>query len=284
MTEFVTCRLRCPVCSTEFSADEVHGAPVVGRDTDLRPLYEGPGPLLTHMHSCPGCRYSGYREAFETEPTDEDELIEEVVEEEASLPRPAVSVPDESDADDLRRYLRSGELAEGLVSEGTEPFGAVRYLLAARLHEYLNENDPLGCAHYYLRAVWSARATGDAALELDCLRELLLRLSNVLESEHLVEAERARLAYLTAEVARRAGDFGRALELFAQVELDADPDEEEGYMLSTLARRQALLAGAKSDVNAVIPAELQGRTRRSAAEEDGMVADDEEDGGPGTLN
>lgn len=284
MTEFVTCRLRCPVCSTEFSVDEVHGAPVVGRDTDLRPLYEGPSPLLTHMHACPGCRYSGYREAFETEPGDEDELIEETVEEEASLPRPAIAVPADSDADELRRYLRSGELTEGLVPEGAEPFGAVRYLLAARLHEYLNENDPLGCAHYYLRAAWSARATGDAALEVDCLRELLLRLSNAFESEQPVEAERVRLAYLTAEVARRAGDFGRAIDLFAQVEHEAGPDEEEGYMLATLARRQALLAGAKSDVNAVIPPELQGRTRRSGDEEDGVFADDEEDGGPGTLN
>lgn len=282
MIHFVTCRLRCPVCGTEFSADEAHGAPLVGRDTDMRPRYEGPTPLLTHIHACPSCHYSGYREAFGVEPSDEDELIESVDEPPLSLPRPIQIALSDEDLDDLRRYVRSGEYTEGLLPPDEEAFGAVRYLLAGRVHEFLFDEDRLGIAHYALRAVWSARETGERELELDALQELLLQLSEVLENDEENE-HNPRLEYLVAETARRAGHFARAIDLFAQVERDSDPDEEEGYLLSTLARRQTLLASAQSDVNAVIPPELPGRTHR-AGDEEFEFTDDEEDGGPGSLN
>lgn len=282
MTHFVTCRLRCPLCGTEFSADEAHGAPLVGRDTDMRPRYEGPTPLLTHIHACPNCRYSGYREAFGVEPSDEDELIEPVDEPLLSLPRPVEIALDDDEVDALRRYVRTGEYTAGLLQEGEEAFGGVRYLLAGRVHEFRHEDDKLGVAHYAMRAAWSARETGDRALERQALKELLLQLSEVLEGEE--EPEQAPwLEYLVAETARRAGHFARAIDLFAQVERDADPDEEDGYLLAALARRQTLLAAAQSDVNAVIPPELPGRTHR-VGDEDVTLVDDDEDGGPESLN
>ncbi len=278
MSEFVTVKMRCPACDTEFAADEVHGAVPVASDSDFRPVYEGPDPILTHMHTCPGCRYSAYREGFEVEPSDEDELIEPVEEDERSLPRPFVSVPLDDDADYIRRYARSGELASGLVVAGEEPFGATRYLLAARVHEFIvDDADPLATAHYYLRAAWSARSERLHDVERDALREVLLRLCNLLESEDeaLAELDRLRLSYLAAETARRSGDFGRALEYFAKVEAAADMDEDEGLLLATLSRRQRQLAAVQSDVNAQVPREVVSR-RRAAALSEGDAADETE--------
>lgn len=288
MAEFVTVKLRCPVCGIEFVADEVHGASPVGRETDFRLLFDGADPLLSHLHSCPGCRYSGYRCAFETEPSDEDELIEALEDDPKSLPRPHQPLPDDEDVVDLRRYVKSGELTDGLVEPGLEPFGSVRYLLAARIYEFLDEEeDPLGSAHFYLRSAWCARAAGDRLAEKKALREVLLKLNNVLESAALLDYEKLRLCYLAGEIARRAGDFGRAVDFFAQVEKEADLDEEEGALLAALARRQSLLALMKSDINATIPPDLK-RARRKTPEggddeEDDDVIDDD-DGGDSSLN
>lgn len=286
MREFVTVKLRCPVCDMEFAADEVHGASHLVRETDFRPVFEGPDPILSHMHSCPGCRYSAYRDGFATEPSDEDELIEPFDDDPKSLARPHGTVPDEEDAADLRRYIKSGELSQGLLDAGQDPFGAVRYLLASRVHEFFQDDEPLVAAHYYLRAAWCARAAADRGLEKRALREVLLRLSNVLESgQNVTDADRLRLAYLAGETARRAGDFGRAVDFFAQVEKEADVDEEEGALLAQLARRQNQLAVTKSDVNAVIPPDLPGRRKGEDPEDDGDDAvDDDDDDGESSLN
>jgi hypothetical protein len=189
-----------------------------------------------------------------------------------------MTVPDEFDAEDLRRYSRSGELAAGLVEPGREPFGAMRYLLAARIHEFLREGEPLVAAHYLLRAAWCARAEGHGLVERAALRELLLRLSNVLEQrESIASSTLPRLLYLAGETARRTGDFGRAVDSFAQVEKEVDFDDAEGLQLAHLARRQGQLASVQSDVNASLPAEWPGRRRADADEDDDLELDDEDE-------
>jgi uncharacterized protein (DUF2225 family) len=280
MTEFVTCRLQCPVCATQFVADEVHGVSSIGRDTDFRPIFEGPDPLLSNLHSCPKCCYSAYREGFETERS--DELLEFVEDDPRSLPRALVSLPDEEDVADLRRYTRSGELKHGVLVEGQEPFGAARYLLAAKVHEFLRDEEPLAVAHYYLRSAWSARVSKDRILEKHSLREVLLRLSPLLEANASNDGDRLRWSYLAGEMARRVGDFTRAVDFFGHVEKDADLDEDEGSFLAALARRQSVLALVKSDVNAAIPHELPGRRRRRDGGDEESFDDD--DGGESSLN
>ncbi len=292
MREFVTVKMRCPVCGLEFAADEVHGAAPVSHDTDFRPSFDGPDPVRTHMHSCPGCRYSAYRGGFDTEPSDEDELVEPFDDDERSLARPFVTVPDEFDAEDLRRYARSGELAAGLVEPGREPFGAMRYLLAARIHEFLREDEPLVAAHYLLRAAWCARAEGHGLVERAALREVLLRLSNVLERRDSLGAPAlVRLLYLAGETARRTGDFGRAVDAFAQVEKEVDPDDAEISQLVALARRQGQLAAVQSDVNATLPADRPARRADDDGDEDDDPLDDvplgledEDDDGENSVN
>ncbi len=273
MHEFVTVRLRCPVCDTEFAADEVHGGALRHREADFRPVFEGPEPLATHMHACPGCRYSAYRGGFETEPTDEDELVEVIDADERSLPRPHLEIPDEEDALDLRRWAASGELAEGLLEPGQEPVGAHRFLLAARIHEFLVDDEPLVAAHYFLRAAWCARASSDHATEMAALREVLLRLSHVVENDEPGDLDTQRLRYLAGEVARRSGDHGRALEFFSLVESAADTDDEEGAFFGSLARRQRLLSAIGSDVVVLLP---DGRSRRVVGDE-GVEGEDDED-------
>jgi uncharacterized protein (DUF2225 family) len=282
--EFVTVRLRCPVCDTEFAADEVHGGVLRHRESDFRPVFEGPEPLSTHMHSCPECRYSAYRDGFETEPSDEDELVVVVDADERSLPRPSVTTPDEEDALDLRRWAASGELSEGLLVPGEEPVGADRFLLAARIHEFLEDEEPLTTCHYLLRAAWCARAAGDDATERLALREVLLRLSHVLENDEPGDLDTQRLRYLAGEVSRRSGDFGRALEFFGLVEAEADTEDEEGAFYGPLARRLRQLAAVQSDVVVQLPA---ARPRRSSDDDDEEEDEDFElsdDDGEPTLN
>jgi hypothetical protein len=262
--------------------DELHGCVPVARDTDFRPVYAGPDPLLTRVHACPTCGYAGYREAFEQAPSDEDELLEIVEDDPKALSQPIHGLPDGEDAADLRRWSKSGELTDGLVAPGREPFGAVRFLIAARVHEFLFEDDPLGAAHYHLRAAWCARGAGETALEQAALREVLIRLGAVLEGGATTESARVPLLYLAGEVARRTREFARAVDLFAQVEKEAEQDEEEGALLAALARRGAMFAHVQSAVNARIPPDLPAR-RGGGADDDGeggdeeLVFDDDED-------
>src|SRR4051812_20836719 len=108
MTEFVGYRLRCPVCNTELFVEVPVGVIAAGRDTDFRPVFDGPDPIAAQMHACPSCRYSGYAVAFEHDAMDADdrELLR-------SDPPPLhpLQIPDEADLEDLRRWLRTGQLA-----------------------------------------------------------------------------------------------------------------------------------------------------------------------------
>jgi len=279
LAQFVACRLRCPICATEFVADEIFGVLPSHRETDFRLVYDGPDPLHSHLHACPQCRYAAYREGFETHPTDEDELLDLVEDDPRSLPRPTTLIPDDEEIADLRRYIRSGEFTDGLVAAGRESFGAERYLLAARVHEFVAEEDPLGVAHFILRAAWCARGARDKVLERRSLKELAGRLHPLVENGQPSDsADRIRLLYLAGEVARRTGDFARASDLFSMVEREADADEEEGAFLCSLARRQAMLTLIKSEVNAVIPPALP-TTRGHGHGDDEEESFDEDDGG-----
>jgi len=285
MSEYVTCRLRCPVCATEFAADELHAPVQTGRESDFRPIFEGGDPLLTLVHACPKCRYSNYREGFEQEPGDDDELLEPYADDARALSRPSIDVPSGTDVEDLRRYVKSGELVDGLLRPGEEPFGHVRYRLAARVHEFLWDAESPGAAHLLLRAAWCARSDGALLVEREAQLDVLRRLEPRLDEAELAEHERLRLAYLVAELSRRVGDFGRALDLFAQVERDSGADDDDGLMYAMLARRQALLAQVKSTVNARIPDDWPGR---GSAEDDELASlpsgDDDDDDDGGTLN
>ncbi|WP_373049329.1 DUF2225 domain-containing protein [Vulgatibacter sp.] len=275
MTDFVGRTLRCPICNTGFSVEVPVGVRPVASETDFRPVFEGPDPIAADMHACPRCRYAGYAEAFEGGAVEEGEEIDR-----PGIPSPVqpLGMPDEDDLDDLRRWIRRGELVADTDLEAREPTAAERYLLATRCRDYLTEDDPLPLADLYLRGAWCARAAGDSATEGDLLGEAVDLYDAALDTGKVPTNEKGRVIYLAAELARRAGDFGAAVDLFGQVDANVELDEEEGLRLHRLARRMEALASVQSDVAARMPDDEE---LEAAAESEDLLWREDEDGEDG---
>lgn len=277
MTEFLSRTFRCPVCNTEFFWEVPIDIQLVGEETDFRPVFEGPDPIVTDMVACPTCRYAGYAGAFEASPIEEDEEPDRT-----GVPPPIapLGIPDEEDLDALRRWIRRGELREEAGIGLREPTPAERYVLAARCREFLVEDDPLPLADLVLRGAWAARSTGDAELERELLAEAAEHLDIALDEGKVPADQRGRMVYLAAELARRSGDFARAVDLFGQVDDFLDLDEEEDLRLHRLARRMESLASIQSAVNARMPTGEELEASSTADELDWDEEGDEGEGGP----
>lgn len=250
MTETVGRALRCPVCNAGFGVEVPVGIAPVATETDHRPVFEGPDPIAADMIACPSCRYAGYAEAFEGGRLEEGEEIDR-----PGVPPPLrpLGIPDEEELDHLRRWIRRGELVREAGIGDREPTPAERYVLAARCRDYLTSDDPLPLADLYLRGAWCARAAGDRELEKELLGEAVELFEAALDEGQVEAADKGRTLYLAAELARRAGDFGTAVDLFGQVDAHLELEEEEGLRLHRLARRMEALASVQSDVAARMP-------------------------------
>jgi uncharacterized protein (DUF2225 family) len=261
--DYTTLALRCPVCNTEFTSEIPNVAEATGRDTDLRPRYSAVDPCATLIHTCPKCQYTAYQDGYGTS------LGEEAFEgggaaRPGDRPPQRFAAPEDEDLDDLRRYIRRGDLARG-VAEGREAYGAERYILGARVWEFLRDDEPCGAADYFLRGSWCARSLGAGELERRCQRDAIRRLQSAVDQSLVPDADKARTLYLLGELSRRAGDFAKAVDLFSQLEANADPEEEEAALFAYLAKRQLALAIVKSDINAVIAEEEVGLERDEEA-------------------
>lgn len=252
--EFISRAVRCPVCQTAFSHDQAVPGAEQGRDSDYRPRHAGRDPVPSQVLSCPTCRYSAYAEGFDAEGElgEEEKLL--LGEASEVPPRGSTELPGDDELGPLRNFLGRPDLFEGL-SPG-EPFGAARYVLAARIREFLEESDALGAAWLFLRASWCARGQGNRELELRCQREVLGRLRKLLDEKKLESAERPRALYLVAELSRRAGDFTSAVNAFEELRGAVDAEEEEGQRWLERARRLEALATVQSAVNAAWTDEL----------------------------
>jgi uncharacterized protein (DUF2225 family) len=267
--EYTTLSLRCPVCNTEFTLEMPLVVPPLGRDTDLRPRFDLADPVPSFIHCCPSCRYTAYRDGYHGRDEELEDDFELVSKRPGDRMPVHFSVPDEAELEDLRRWIRGGELMRG-VAEGREPFGAERYLLGGRCYEYLREDDPVGASDYYLRAAWCARSGGGKELEQLCQREAIGRLQASVARSEIAESDKPRALYLIGELSRRSGDFARAVDVFSQLESSADNEDEESALFAHLARRQLSLASVKSDINAAIAEEqLDQELEQPRGEEDG---------------
>ena len=278
MTDFLSRTLRCPVCNTEFLWEVPIDVHLVGEETDFRPVFDGPDPIVSDMIACPTCRYAGYADAFEGSEVEEEEEPDR-----SRLPAPIepLALPDEDDLDGLRRWIRRGELREESGVGLREPSAAERYLLAARCREFLVEDDPLPLADLHLRGAWAARAAGDEELERELLGEAAELFAVALDEGRVPIDERGKMVYLAAELARRAGDFARAVDLFGQVDAFLDLDEEEDLRLHRLARRMESLASIQSAVGARMPTGEELEASSTADELDwDEEEEDEDEGGP----
>ena len=256
--EFITLSLRCPVCNTAFNSEIPNPGAPVGRESDLRPRFAGLDPLPSLIQSCPSCRYSAYHCGFDGRHEEVDELLDSLSRRLGDRPPTRMQPLEENDLDDLRRWIRRGSLTSDFA-EGREPYGAERYVLAARCHEYVKDDDSLELADYYLRAAWCARASGQPELQRESQREAIVRFEIGLEDSTLVaEPDKPRILFLIGELSRRSGDFGKAVDLFTQLDgqnESVEADEDESVLFAALARRMLALAAVKSDVNAALPEE-----------------------------
>jgi len=251
--EFVTRAVRCPVCQTAFNHDQPTLTALAGRDADFRPLFTGRDVLLGMVMTCPTCRYSAFAEGFESEGDLGEEERALLLESGDDAPVVHTELPGDDELDGLRRFLKRPETFDGLQRDG-EPYGGARCVLAARCHEFLDEDDVDGVLELYLRGSWCARATHDRDIEQRCQREVVARLRKRLdekdEKKKLHDADRPRAVYLWAELSRRLGEFSAALQGFEELRGLVDAEDEEGSRWLERARRLGALAGAKSDVNA----------------------------------
>jgi uncharacterized protein (DUF2225 family) len=259
MTDFIGYRLRCPVCSTELFVEIPVGVHPVAHETDFRPVFRGPDPIGGRIHACPACRYAGYRDGFEHDALEDDE--EELLRTEHPPVRP-LELPGDEDLDDLRRWIRSGQLERDTGVGPGEPSAAERYLLAARCREFLGDEDHVAIADLYVCGAWSARSAGAWELERRLLAEASIQFGRALDGGTVPESDRTAITYVAAEVARRAGEFGRAVDLFGQIEPAGDPDDPDARRLDRLARRQESLAVMQSAVNARMPDEEEEEPER----------------------
>lgn len=252
MVEFLSRTLRCPICNTGFLVEVPVGVAPVATETDFRPVFTGPDPVAADIAACPRCRYAGYSIAFESEPAEEGEEPDR-----PGVPPPVepLALGEEDDLDDLRRWIRRGELVEGTDLANREPLAAERYLLAARCRDFLLGGEPLPLADLYLRGAWCARSAKRPDLERALLLEAVDQFDAALDEGKVPGPLKGRILYLTAELARRAGDFAHAVDLFGQVEGQVDLDEEEGLRLYRLSRRMESLASIQSAVPATMPSD-----------------------------
>ncbi len=250
MSEFSSRRLRCPPCRTEFVVEIPVSAALLRVETDFRPVFDGPDPIALEMHACPGCRYSGFADAFERDRHDE---VEDPDWPGVPPPLDRGAVPDDDDLDALRRWIQGGELRAEAEIDGDEPSASERYLLALYCQEFLGHLGALALGDLALRGAWCARGAGELLLEQRLLVEAESFFDEAETSHAVMEGERGQLLYLSAEIARRTGDFGRAINLFEKAETVLEPDDEDGQRLMQLCRRQLSLAVAHSPMNAVIP-------------------------------
>ena len=250
--EYVTLTLRCPCCNTEFTSEIPSPGTASARDTDLRPRYPTVDPVPALIHSCPSCRYTAYQEGYQAHFLDEGDDELEGLTLPGDRPLARFAVPDEDELEQLRRWIRRGDLVTG-ISEAREPYGAERYLLGARCYDFIRDGeDSLGLADYFLRASWCARATRDRELEKRCQQSAIEKLQHALDQSQVPDGDKARVTYLLAEICRRSGEFPRAVDLFSQIDPLVDLDEDEGALFAYLAKRQLSLAVVQSDVNAVV--------------------------------
>lgn len=247
--EFLASSMRCPVCGTATMVELPSGVAPTGHEADLRPIYAGPDPIAAELHACSSCRYAGYPGAFVRPAREEEEELDRCGE---PAPVEPLGVPDEEDLDDLRRWIRRGALVAEAGLGGAEPSAAQRYLLAARVREFLGETAKLPHFDLLLRGAFCARGAGDVALERRLRTEALDALEAALEAG-VAQASRARLVYLAGELSRRVGRFPRAVARFTELERAADPEDEEAQYFLRLARRQLQLATVQSAVPARLP-------------------------------
>ena len=188
MTTLQAIELRCPICDTRFTSQQVLSTNSFGgKRTDFHERAAGTQPLPFLIHMCSRCGYSGAERDF-TEETDVTPVLREHVWNELAPQRTALAV-----------------------------CGSEKYEAAAKVAEWQGL-DVRHVADLLLRAAWCCVDEADTEAERFFRRKAAWKFEEALGSyDGVVREERAVLTYLVGELWRRVGDVAQAAHWFSRV-------------------------------------------------------------------
>lgn len=186
----------CPVCGARFPRAALlpSAARLIGRDSDLMPLYEGESPLFYQVIVCPACFYSAFEDDYH-------------------------AIDDEA----RRRIAAMGKLLR-TIAAGTDfggrrpPTTAARaFLLAGECYKRRG-GAPARIAAAYHHAARVFRQLGDTGRDKQLLREALRHYAAAQHSSTLpgLAANQAELLYIIGDLCQRLGDMQTAARCFQQ--------------------------------------------------------------------
>ncbi len=191
MVVWYTREVTCPMCGSRLCGREVGGGFAVGQDSDLLVRMKSKHVIQADVHTCQGCRFSGYLRDFAINSTPElgRRFRQEVTPQLAGGPRGALS---------------------------TTPLPDVQYYWSYLAASFLGR-PPLKLGMRLLRAYWCLRLAPSNRLPA---REVDRRKKRYLSGciAHLRQSLRGNrnphLYYLLGELNRRFGDFDRSVFYF----------------------------------------------------------------------
>lgn len=213
----VRVEMECPVCGQKFSASlPFAGLDFDYRESDLKPVFVGgqdPFPALIQV--CPSCQFAAYPQTFGCVLPELEELMGIMSGRIGDRRISILVVPERPSSRD--REVLSRTLSDMLKGSNV-PQPAMKYILAARCHDFFAGRNNARIADYFLRGLWAARAARQPAVERAFCSAAIERFRELASDELLIEGERVRFAFLQAELARRSGNFIGALNIFSQVQ------------------------------------------------------------------
>ncbi len=203
--------LTCPACNERFEVPRPASTSPVEQTTEFRAL--GPGALGSDIAPCPQCGYTDW------------------------TPTTTAGWDSHALSDEVKR-----ELAEAVRSFGAPVLWTpvMRYEVASRVAA-VARRPKTAQALLELRVAWSAEDDGDRQRAAVWRREAAENLLAALDDGAVGRDDRVHVTYLAAELFRRAGEVGRAGELFERVKAEAvGSDDPSLGKLVRLAESQAI--------------------------------------------
>lgn len=208
MTTLQQIELRCPVCDTRFTSQQVISTNSFGgKRTDFHERAAGTQPLPFLVHMCSRCGYSGADRDF-AEETDVTQGLREHVWNELA---PQVSTIAVSGSE---KYEAAAKVAEW---QGLE----IRHV-----------------ADLLLRAAWCCVDENDTEAERFFRRKAAWKFEEALSTfDGVAREDRSVLTYLVGELWRRVGVVARAREWLGRVETEITDASTQQWVIAA-ARQQ----------------------------------------------
>lgn len=208
MTTFFPINLKCPVCETQFTSQEVGSCGFASKRTDFRPNYWGFNPVFYFYHFCSHCGFCSTKTHFEI-------VIE--------------------NAEFKKRVKKMSPLQT--ESGSIDLFDKIQR--AMHCLELMNEYNIIGLnnfelANNWINAFWWAASSED---QRHAGKIVLEYFENAATRDQIPEKQILVITYLRGEINRRIGNQEEACKYFDQVIELADKLPDPNNIVS-LAKKQ----------------------------------------------